>query len=295
MDCRRRGGGSGPRRRGGLGGHRFGPGIRTQTLWITGTPDPDGSPVSLDATLYVPAGASASHPAPAIVLAHGFGGSKSDEDADARFLAQHGYVALAYSARGFGASGGQIAVDSPEYEVRDASKIIDFLASRPDVLKDAPGDPRVGVTGPSYGGALSLLAAGYDHRIDAIVSDITWNCRRQFRVTKMSVNRWRHAVEVGGTGALASKGAAGMRCLLTQAQQEQLARALEAGPGAHGYGEDQRWTLARIRALIQVMFAVRDRSLSAVSDLMARIGFCWQVPTRRASERHEEVTGAWRV
>ncbi|ACU75376.1 ABC transporter related [Catenulispora acidiphila DSM 44928] len=151
------------------------PAVRTQALRITGTPDPDGSPVSLDATLYVPAGASASHPAPAVVLAHGFGGSKSDEDADARFLAQHGYVALAYSARGFGASGGQIAVDSPDYEVRDASKTIDFLASLPEVLKDAPGDPRVGFTGPSYGGALSLLAAGYDHRIDAIAPEITWN------------------------------------------------------------------------------------------------------------------------
>jgi len=110
-----------------------------------------------------------------VVLAHGFGGSKSDEGADARYLAQHGYVALAYSARGFGASGGHIAIDSPGYEVRDASKIVDLLATRPEVLQDRPGDPRVGFTGPSYGGALTLLAAGYDHRIDAIVPQITWN------------------------------------------------------------------------------------------------------------------------
>jgi ABC-2 type transport system ATP-binding protein len=149
--------------------------LRTETLRITGTPDPDGSPVTLDATLYLPAGASASRPVPAVVLAHGFGGSKTDEDADARYLAQHGYVALAYSARGFGASGGRIAVDSPDYEVRDASKIVDLLATRPEVLQDRPGDPRVGFTGPSYGGALTLLAAGYDHRIDAIAPQITWN------------------------------------------------------------------------------------------------------------------------
>jgi putative transposase len=117
---------------------------------------------------------------------------------------------------------------------------------------------------------------------------------REFRVTKMSANRWRHALHSGGADALASKGAAGMRCLLTADQQEQLARALEQGPVAHGYAEDQRWTLARIRALILTLFEVRYRSLSSVSGLMARIGFSWQVPTRRATERSEEAIAAWR-
>jgi len=93
---------------------------------------------------------------------------------------------------------------------------------------------------------------------------------REFRVTKMSANRWRHALTDGGTDALASQGAAGMRCLLTEAQQEKLAQALEQGPAAHGYAEDQRWTLARIRALILALFGVRYRSLGSVSALMAR-------------------------
>jgi transposase len=117
---------------------------------------------------------------------------------------------------------------------------------------------------------------------------------REFRVTKMSANRWRHALAAGGTDALASQGAAGMRCLLTEAQQEQLARALEQGPAAHGYAEDQRWTLARIRALVLTLFGVRYRSLGSVSGLMARIGFSWQVPTRRATERKEEAIADWR-
>ena len=42
-------------------------------------------------------------------------------------------------------------------------------------MQDAPGDPRVGVTGGSYGGALSLMLAGTDPRIDAAVPLITWN------------------------------------------------------------------------------------------------------------------------
>ena len=70
-------------------------------------------------------------------------------------------------------------VDAPDFEVADARKLLDLLASRPEVLKDGPGDPRVGVVGGSYGGALALLLAGYDRRVDAIAPQITWNDLRQ--------------------------------------------------------------------------------------------------------------------
>ncbi|MDQ1532106.1 MAG: type transport system ATP-binding protein [Microbacteriaceae bacterium] len=129
---------------------------------------------SLDTTLFIPASASSS-PAPAIVLAHGFGGSKDSVAADARDLAGRGYVVLTYSARGFGRSTGQIGLDDPRYEVADLRALIDRLATRHEVLLDGPGDPRVGVAGGSYGGALSLLGAAYDRRIDAIAPQITWN------------------------------------------------------------------------------------------------------------------------
>ena len=131
--------------------------------------------VELDTTLYVPASATAENPAPAVLVAHGFGGSKDSVAGDARDLAARGYVVLTWSARGFGRSTGQIGLDDPRYEVADVSTLIDRLAARDDVLLDAPGDPRVGVTGASYGGAVSMLAAGSDQRIDAIVPEITWN------------------------------------------------------------------------------------------------------------------------
>ncbi|QXG74864.1 alpha/beta fold hydrolase [Modestobacter sp. L9-4] len=131
--------------------------------------------VELDTTLYLPASATAGSPAPAVLLAHGFGGSKASVAADARDLAGRGFVVLAWSARGFGASTGQIGLDDPRYEVADVSTLIDVLAARDDVVHDAPGDPRVGVAGGSYGGALSLLAAAYDDRVDAIAPQITWN------------------------------------------------------------------------------------------------------------------------
>jgi ABC-2 type transport system ATP-binding protein len=131
--------------------------------------------IRLDSTLYVPAGVDAGHRVPAVIIAHGFGGSKDSVAEDARDLARHGYVVLAYTARGFGGSDGQIALDSPDYEVADARQLLDWLAARPEVRLDGPGDPRVGVTGGSYGGALALLLAAYDRRVDAIVPLITWN------------------------------------------------------------------------------------------------------------------------
>jgi len=146
------------------------PVVGTTSVFVAGTSEA-GAPVRLDTTVYFPA----KTPAPAILLAHGFGGSKADLDTQARSLARHGYVVLAYTARGFGRSGGLIHLDAPAYEVADASKLISYLASLPQVLKDAPGDPRVGVAGSSYGGGLALLLSAYDKRVDAVGADITWN------------------------------------------------------------------------------------------------------------------------
>jgi ABC-2 type transport system ATP-binding protein len=146
--------------------------IQTASMVPVGN-GPGGEPVSLDTTLFVPKNLHGT--APAVILAHGFGGSKDSETTEALKLARNGYIALTYSARGFGKSGGQITLDSPQYEVKDASRLIDLLAKDPRVHLDKPGDPTVGVAGGSYGGALTLEAAGYDHRIDAIVPAITWN------------------------------------------------------------------------------------------------------------------------
>ncbi|WP_455354503.1 alpha/beta fold hydrolase [Streptomyces sp. SYSU K217416] len=113
---------------------------------------------------------------PAVLIGHGFGGSKDDVRAQAEKLARDGYAVLTWSARGFGQSGGRIGINDPDHEVKDVSRLIDWLAGRPEVELDAAGDPRVGVTGSSYGGAVSLLAAGHDKRVDAIAPQITyWN------------------------------------------------------------------------------------------------------------------------
>ncbi len=131
----------------------------------------DPTPVQLDTDVYVPDVT----PAPAVLLAHGFGGTKAGAAEEAQQLVAAGYVVLAYTARGFGESTGQISMNAPDFEVADASALVDYLASLASVSTQAPGDPVVGVGGGSYGGALALLLAGYDDRIDAVVADITWN------------------------------------------------------------------------------------------------------------------------
>src|SRR3954449_11865933 len=67
----------------------------------------------------------------------------------------------------------------------------------------------------------------------------------RFRVTRMSVNRWRRA--------LASKGPGGAHCKLSWAQLDELQAVLEAGPAAWGWA-DQCWTLPRIAAVVRERF-----------------------------------------
>ena len=134
---------------------------------------PSGTePVDLDTRLFLPSG---DDKVPAVLLGHGFGGTKNSVRDDAESLADRGYAVLTWTARGFGSSAGEIHLNSPDYEVKDAQRLLDWLATQPRVRTDAAGDPRVGVVGGSYGGALALLLAARDPRVDAIVPLITWN------------------------------------------------------------------------------------------------------------------------
>jgi ABC-2 type transport system ATP-binding protein len=134
-------------------------------------PEPDGTAVRLDVSVWPQT--SGKHPV--VLLAHGFGGSKDSVTDQANALHDRGYVVVAWSARGHGASGGKIHLNDPAYEITDARALLDLAAKRSDVELDAPGDPRAGVMGGSYGGALGLMLAGADPRVDGVVSAITWN------------------------------------------------------------------------------------------------------------------------
>jgi ABC-2 type transport system ATP-binding protein len=145
------------------------------TLQTPGTPETDGASVTLDTSLWT---TEPGVPQPAIVLAHGFGGTKADAAPIAQTLAQDGYTVITYTARGFGGSGGLIHLGNPAYEGRDAVRIVDEAAERPEVAK-VGDDPVIGFAGASYGGAAALLAAGLDPRVDAVVPAFTWHSLTQ--------------------------------------------------------------------------------------------------------------------
>jgi len=147
--------------------------VTARNVRISVTDGPrDDQHVVLDATFFTPSGTGR---VPAILLAHGFGATKDDVRPEAQSLARAGFAVLTWSARGFGTSTGKIALDSPDYEVKDVEGLVSWLAAQPRVLLNHPGDPRVGIAGDSYGGGIALLAAAYDHRIDAVVAQSTWN------------------------------------------------------------------------------------------------------------------------
>ncbi|MCH0542651.1 CocE/NonD family hydrolase [Streptomyces sp. MUM 203J] len=147
---------------------------------------------------------------PAVLLGHGFGGSKDDVREQAERLARDGYAVLTWSARGFGRSTGEIGLNDPEHEVRDVRRLVDWLAERPEVQSDGDGDPRVGVTGASYGGAVALLAAGHDPRIDAIAPQITyWNLADALFPDGVFKKLWAGIFFTAGTGGDDTSGSCG--------------------------------------------------------------------------------------
>jgi putative transposase len=116
---------------------------------------------------------------------------------------------------------------------------------------------------------------------------------RRLRVSQTAVYGWRQRWKAGGETALASKGASGSRCRLDGSRLRRLGEALDEGPAVHGFGEDQRWTLARVSDLIARMFHTRY-TLRGTANVLHRLGFSVQVPKHRAVERDEQAIAVWR-
>jgi ABC-2 type transport system ATP-binding protein len=141
----------------------------------------DGVISSFDGTKIVysffPAhGLKAGQRAPTVMVGPGYAsGRSSDSDADVAGLLNDGYNVLTWDPRGFGDSGGNVEIDSADYEARDASALIDMLAQQPEVQLDKPGDPHLGMAGASYGGGIEWITAATDSRVDVIAPSISWN------------------------------------------------------------------------------------------------------------------------
>jgi putative transposase len=116
---------------------------------------------------------------------------------------------------------------------------------------------------------------------------------RALRVSRKSAYAWHADWRAGGIDALRSKGPSGVDSRMKPSWRAWLARALEQGPAAHGWSEDQRWTLARISVLVARRFHVRF-SQPQLSRILRQMGFSVQVPVRRAAERDEALVALWR-
>ncbi|MEW2085089.1 CocE/NonD family hydrolase [Streptomyces sp. NPDC005283] len=123
---------------------------------------------TLKGNVVTPAGADGTRKYPVIVLPTSWGLPQIEYLAQARQLADSGYVVVTYNVRGFWQSGGTIEVAGPS-DIADASKVIDWA------LANTPADPgRIGMAGVSYGAGICLLAAGHDKRIKAVAALSGW-------------------------------------------------------------------------------------------------------------------------
>jgi ABC-2 type transport system ATP-binding protein len=147
-------------------------------------------PVDIQATVYRPAGASASEPVPMILHSHGWGGTRTSSDGAFQAELDAGFGVLSFTQRGHGNSGGKAHVQEPDREGQDVIAVLDYVEelewvqrTHPNEGNDSNGradDPMVFAMGGSYGGAYQLVGAftelrerGYT-RFDALAPQITW-------------------------------------------------------------------------------------------------------------------------
>lgn len=129
---------------------------------------PGSGGITLKGNVFTPAAAESGRKYPLIVLPTSWGMPQIEYIAQAKKLADSGYVVVSYTSRGFWLSGGQIEVAGPP-DVADVSAVIDWA------LAHSPADAdRIGLGGVSYGAGISLLASAHDPRIKAVVAMSGW-------------------------------------------------------------------------------------------------------------------------
>jgi len=114
---------------------------------------------------YASSGAAGSVPGLALMRGQGLPGPLA--------TAPLGFNVITWDPRGEWDSGGILQLDSPFYEGRDVSSLIDWANANTPLLNETPGKPDVAMMGGSYGGGIQLTTV--DPRIKSIVPSIAWN------------------------------------------------------------------------------------------------------------------------
>ena len=127
--------------------------------------------LTLAGVVHVPDDLAEGERRPAVVVLHGFGGSKDGPThiGEAALYESLGYVALRFDMRGCGESGGTRGHVLCHDQVVDTQSALTCLAARPFVQPDA-----IAVSGQSFGGAVALYTGGIDTRVAAVISIGGW-------------------------------------------------------------------------------------------------------------------------
>lgn len=157
--------------------------MRTVDVWSDGT--------RISGSLFSPEGKSASDSYPAIVMSHGWGGTRDHlNNAYAPHFAKEGFVVLTIDYRGWGDSDSRLVLESKQPELDDDGKItvevkavrevVDPLDQTEDIqsaitwIEGEPGvdRERIGLWGSSYSGGHVIYVAAHDPRVKVTVSQV---------------------------------------------------------------------------------------------------------------------------
>lgn len=121
--------------------------------------------LNLSAVLHLPDDFKPGERRPAIIMMHGFGGTKAiGPEWVCRQSADWGYVALRFDFRGCGESEGERGRVIPSEEVADAANAVTYLAARKEVDPGA-----IALCGSSLAGGVAVQAAAADRRVAAVI------------------------------------------------------------------------------------------------------------------------------
>lgn len=178
---------------------------------IPSVDEPDGTPVEICFTVFQPATASPSAPVPLVFHSHGWGGSRlTAVNSSIQKWMDAGFGVLSFDQRGFGESGGQAHIENPEFEGQDVRALVDYVAGLGWVIEDAPGDPRIGAIGGSYGGGYQFVGAFTDlrdnpggTRFDALAPEITWfDLQQSLAPERVVRTAWVTALYAAGSASV---------------------------------------------------------------------------------------------
>jgi transposase len=115
---------------------------------------------------------------------------------------------------------------------------------------------------------------------------------RRLGVWHQIVSDWRAAWRRSGRDGLRAAGRAGRLPKVSRQQLDQVETELAKGAVANGYATDV-WTLQRVAEVIQRVTGVQYHPARVWYILRQQLGWSWQRPARRATERDDEAIQRW--